>query len=757
MIKIAVSSIARVLLAFGLFTGPAAAGPLLPDLIITNIWLSPANPMSGQAVTFTATIMNQGTTVTPSGVSIGVNFFIDGQPVSTSDNNIISLAPGASVDLTANLGPGGSQGSSTWLASVGSHTLQAWVDPLNRITESNKANNSLSITISVAAAPPAFVIGDRVITVANLNVYATASTSGTILGQERVGTLGTVVGGPTTVNGVVWWNINFDIGADGWTIQDYLAKVAPIPTVTLTASPTSITSGGSSTLIWSSTNATSCTGTGFTAGGTSGNAIVSPAVTQTYSITCTGAGGTRSQSTTITVFATTLTPLHCPTGGFSGLTLTDGKMYDLQESCTIYGDLVIGGFGTNAAQLNIGSSIVLTMVGNVYLSGTGALSVNGGTLALSNKSNLQWSINATDDAYISMLNGIVTTNALGTRNLTSKFNASGRAHLEVLNSTLSSDHNWLLAKLGDSSSLTSTNSTVPNEIYLNGQNSVGITGHQTVQGVHLSFTSGTSGSLTLPDTSTYYSWSVGSSTGLNVGWNLTVTDAKVGLGIESHAGSNWVIMGANTGQKEITISLDLDPPTTPKTTLILDQLPIGLVGAGTPFSFTFPWSSHPQLTLNNVNLGPLAWQIYVGSGPVPVNAQISNSALNEVGVIAGHLDITNSKLQWGELDPAGPAAVINVQGSDIWSHQIQASNNGKITIQNSTIHGNLFTASGCKGGACSTITLTNVTEAKNGTQSSCSGNINTMVQADGTPICNPLNPPQATSTFTASNGGIINR
>jgi hypothetical protein len=391
------------------------------------------------------------------------------------------------------------------------------------------------------------------------------------------------------------------------------------------------------------------------------------------------------------------------------------------------------------------------------LSGSGTLSVNGGTLALANQFNLQWSINAADDANISMLNGHVSTNALATNQLTSIINASGRAHLQVLDSTLSSDHSWLLALLGDSSSLTSSNSTVPTEIYLNGANLVNISGHQTKQGVHLNFPSGTSGSLTLPDTSTFYTWSVGSSTGLQVGWNLAVTDAKPGLGIESHANSNWTITGANTGQKEVTISLHLDPPTAPTSLVSLSDLPLGIVGAGTPFSFTFPWSSQPQLTLNNVILGPLGWQIYVGSGPAPVNAQISNSAINEIGVIAGHLDVINSTLQLAELDPVGPASVINVQGSDIWSHIIHANIGGKITIQNSTIHGNLFTSSGCKAGVCSIITLTNVTEAKNGTQSFCSGNINDIITPNGTPLCNSLNPLQAASTFTTFSGGIINR
>jgi hypothetical protein len=256
---------------------------------------------------------------------------------------------------------------------------------------------------------------------------------------------------------------------------------------------------------------------------------------------------------------------------------------------------------------------------------------------------------------------------------------------------------------------------------------------------------------------TNYNWSVGSSTGLNVGWNLTVTSAQPAIDIESHAGSNWTITGANIGQKEATISLNLDPVTAPTSLVTLSQLPLGIVGAGTPFSLTFPWSSQPQLTLNNVNLGPLAWQIYIGSGPAPVNAQISNSAINEIGVIAGNLTVTNSTLQWGELDPVGPASVINVQGSNIWNHNIQASGGGTITINNSTIHGNLFTSSGCQAGICSVITLTNVTEAKNGTQSSCTGSINTLIQPNGTPLCDPLNPLQAASTFTTSNGGIINQ
>ncbi|QQS15467.1 MAG: fibronectin type III domain-containing protein [Candidatus Moraniibacteriota bacterium] len=85
----------------------------------------------------------------------------------------------------------------------------------------------------------------------------------------------------------------------GATTQD----VAQTPTVTLSANPTSIASGSSSVLTWSSTNATSCTASGSWSGtkSTSGTQSVSPTSTSTYTLTCTGTGGSANQSVTVTV------------------------------------------------------------------------------------------------------------------------------------------------------------------------------------------------------------------------------------------------------------------------------------------------------------------------------------------------------------------------------------------------------------------------------------------------------------------------
>jgi hypothetical protein len=70
----------------------------------------------------------------------------------------------------------------------------------------------------------------------------------------------------------------------------------------LSANPISIVSGNSSTLSWSSSNASSCTGTGFSTGGaTSGTRSVSPTSNTTYIVSCTNGSNTDTDDATISV------------------------------------------------------------------------------------------------------------------------------------------------------------------------------------------------------------------------------------------------------------------------------------------------------------------------------------------------------------------------------------------------------------------------------------------------------------------------
>lgn len=110
-------------------------------------------------------------------------------------------------------------------------------------------------------------------------------------------------------------------GSGGTTATDVSAPASPpappppsppppapgTPSVSLTASPASVASGGTSTLTWSAANVSSCTASGAWSGSklTIGSQGVGPlAATSTYTLTCNGTSSNVSRSATITVGST---------------------------------------------------------------------------------------------------------------------------------------------------------------------------------------------------------------------------------------------------------------------------------------------------------------------------------------------------------------------------------------------------------------------------------------------------------------------
>ncbi|MDB5175884.1 MAG: C-terminal target protein [Candidatus Saccharibacteria bacterium] len=132
-----------------------------PDLVVTALNWSPASPLVNDKVTFTATIKNQGTAATTSGIIAGVSFLVDGKQVAWSDTQTGAIAPGASVTVTANSGP---TKSALWTASTaGTKTIAAVVDDINRIkNESNENNNTLTrvLTVNTPTPKPDLVLSD---------------------------------------------------------------------------------------------------------------------------------------------------------------------------------------------------------------------------------------------------------------------------------------------------------------------------------------------------------------------------------------------------------------------------------------------------------------------------------------------------------------------------------------------------------------------------------------------------------------------
>ena len=86
------------------------------------------------------------------------------------------------------------------------------------------------------------------------------------------------------------------------------SRTAPAPTLSLTAAPASFAQGGAAALSWDSTDATTCDASDDWSGsrapdGSESSGTLNAARTYTYTLQCTGAGGTVSAVTTVSVTA----------------------------------------------------------------------------------------------------------------------------------------------------------------------------------------------------------------------------------------------------------------------------------------------------------------------------------------------------------------------------------------------------------------------------------------------------------------------
>jgi hypothetical protein len=164
-----------------------------------------------------------------------------------------------------------------------------------------------------------------------------------------------------------------------------------VPTAALSANPTAVPSGGSSELTWSSTNASSCTASGGWTGAlaTSGSQSVGPlSSSTTYSLSCTGAGGTSMPATlTINVNAAptatlTASPTLVASGGSATLTWSSSGA----TSCTASGgwngnEPTTGSESTGAITSTTSYTLICSGPGGT--SNTAQASVTPGTLTLS--------------------------------------------------------------------------------------------------------------------------------------------------------------------------------------------------------------------------------------------------------------------------------------------------------------------------------------------------------------------------------------
>jgi hypothetical protein len=138
---------------------------------------------------------------------------------------------------------------------------------------------------------------------------------------------------------------------------------APLPAVNLSASPATIDQGMTTSLSWTSTDATSCVAGWTSSTATSGSASVGPDVTTTYAITCTGDGGNASDSLTVTVNEPPPAPLPAVNLSASPATIDQGMIASLSWTST---DATSCAAGWTSSTATSGSAPVVPDVTTTY-------------------------------------------------------------------------------------------------------------------------------------------------------------------------------------------------------------------------------------------------------------------------------------------------------------------------------------------------------------------------------------------------------
>ncbi|TSC69287.1 MAG: exported protein of unknown function [Parcubacteria group bacterium Gr01-1014_56] len=170
------------------------------------------------------------------------------------------------------------------------------------VTEQVAVAVALLPAVSISASPTFIITGSSsTLTWSSANATNCSASGGWSGVQPTAGTQN-VTPLVTTTYMIVCTNAN---GSASGSATVSVSDVPPTPTVTFSANPLSVVSGQSSTLTWSSTDTTDCTASGGWSGAkaVSGSQSVTPSATTTYTLMCSGAGGSATQSVVVGVTA----------------------------------------------------------------------------------------------------------------------------------------------------------------------------------------------------------------------------------------------------------------------------------------------------------------------------------------------------------------------------------------------------------------------------------------------------------------------
>ncbi len=441
---------------------------------------------------------------------------------------------------------------------------------------------------------------------------------------------------------------------------------------------------------------------------------------------------------------------QCNVGAY---TVTGNKT--ITSSCIITGDLTILNGGTLNVDLTNATADTFVVRGNILLQGNALLwihSTAGSTndqFVVSSRYKGQRTITTNDSSKVQLEYvefSAQESSMPSPSSLDVNYNATGHSIFYVNRCWLNTKTSWILCNMKNKSSLFGYEpNEVPTEIYLQDTAQVALHGANTKAGIWLNFQSVTATLNLPPDQSKPYTWKIGRGFGgLTTPWYFETDTAMVGLGAQIYPTSKVTMNGTGlpaTGELKIALNFANGTDT-------IKNLKVGLQNT------TVANSPNGWVKLNNVNLGPIAWQLYALQNE---NLFIKKSIVNEIG-IGGPSTVTvdSSLLQFAVLAAVGVGgSTMTINNSEIWNQSITAANNSKVILNNCKVTGSIFNTTD----ALSRITVNGGCFYSN--PSACTQA--TMVDiTTGQPNCNPFIPPgfpqnltPATVTFSGVKNNCI--
>jgi len=319
-------------------------------------------------------------TVTVSAVpQATVSISVDNASVTSGQSTTIRWYPVNASSCTASGGWSGSKSTSNGSESTGALTSsKTYTIICKNSANVDSAPASATVTVTGGLTPSVTLYADPAGPVAYNSQFAlwwsTANVTSCTANNVDVSWTGnkTTAGGGQMVVATATKTYAIDCtGPNGPASASATVAVTGGPvTASISVSPTSVASGGSSTITWSSTNATSCTGSGHWSGsktlsGSGGTGVLTSS--PTYTLTCTGPGGSASASATVTVSnAPTVTlsasPTNVSAGNYSTLTWSSTNATSCTASNYWSGSKPLSGSGYTQT-LYENSSFTLTCSG----------------------------------------------------------------------------------------------------------------------------------------------------------------------------------------------------------------------------------------------------------------------------------------------------------------------------------------------------------------------------------------------------------